>query len=120
MGCTVPIKYTGIALPLGSNTYELFNLEPVYNAIAHDVKRVLFDFINSHTITVNGYWKETPEASDWEQFFSQSLTAPGAGSTNPLDITVEGKRIIRFDLVNGGTNQTEFNVNMALSFDSGR
>jgi hypothetical protein len=123
MSETVAVKYTGTALPTGSTTSILFDTVTAfpsanYLAMLH-MKRLQIDIWCSQAGTVNWYKARQPRGltvatTTWDQLGTQAVTASSTVSTT-LDFLVEEYGDFKVEWVNGGVNQTAFDIDMALT-----
>lgn len=125
----VHLKYTDTALPTLSTTDVLFDTTKMRYARSSSTYNGFADFLamtglrwfkytihNDQAGTVNFYFSDDGGA-EWNLF--KTTAVPIASSTSNTDSTlVEGYRDFKAEWVNGGTNQTTFNVNLSLASKS--
>lgn len=112
-------KYTGTALPADSDTEVLFSTTTMPMASFFQItgiRRVVFDIKNSHIGTIKVY-KSDDRGTNWEQISEDSVAVPAATDTNTYDYLVEPYRDWKAEWVNGGTTQTKFEIDIALTDD---
>jgi hypothetical protein len=120
MGETVRLKYVGSTPGTDSNTYTVFDTTTAANGIPRDFipsvgfKRFLLNLEHSHACTLNWYWS-LDRGTTWIQDGTETLAAPAAAETSIRDFLVEGHADWKLELVNGGTAQSPFVVNMSLT-----
>jgi hypothetical protein len=113
------VKYTGSTPGADSNTYNLFSSVTAFQgaSMAQNVglKRATFDIKHSQALTLKGY-KSNDRGVTWEQVYdSGSVAAPAATDSTRLDFWFEPYPDFKVDLVNGGSAQASFSVNIALT-----
>lgn len=84
----------------------------------HGIKRFVLDLEHSHACTLNWY-RSADRGTNWIQLGTEILAAPAASSTTIRDFLVEGYPDWKLELVNGGTAQSPFDVNMVLTDERG-
>jgi hypothetical protein len=125
---TTRLPYNGSALPAIAETVVLLDTTLVgghnpsadraAGAMTHlvGVRWFVYSIWHDESATLNGYFKTKKADGDltaWRQFYSQSLVP---GSLASLDeVLVEPYEHVKFEVVNGGTAQTAFEVNAVLS-----
>ena len=110
------IKYQGTALPGNAERVVLFNSENLgVSPIHFDVQRFTYDIDHSHSATVEGY-KRNADSSAWVRFYTQAITA-SATATSRADVFVGGLKAFKFEVLNGATPQTKFDVDCTIARD---
>lgn len=112
-------KYVGTALPTGATTETLFSTVAAFPGKGYPamcgVKRLVIDIKHSHAGTMKAY-RSKDRGVNWDQIYdSGSIAAPAATSSTIRDFAIEQYDDWKLDWLNGGTNQTTFNVDMALA-----
>lgn len=124
MGDTARIPYTDTALPLAAATVTIFNtvnLFPAGNFCPQlGYKRVQIDIFNSQAGTLNwfksrGHRGATSALTTWDQIGTQPVPLVAAGASNTFDLLLEEYEEFKVEFVNGGSNQTVFDVDVALT-----
>lgn len=129
----VGLKYVDTALPTGTIVVVLFNTAPIAAtalgqtlakqgscpmanwAPMNGLHAYHANVKNSHDFTIKGY-KSIDRGVTWVQFYTSGvLAAPAAGATNDVVVSVEGTPDFAFTVLNGGTNQTAFDITQNLS-----
>lgn len=115
----VVCKYTGSTPGADSNTYNLFSSVVAFQggnmAQGAGLKRLGIDIKHSQALTLKGY-KSSDRGTTWEQVYdSGSISAPASTDSTRLDFWFEPYPDFKVDLVNGGSAQASFSVNMALT-----
>lgn len=112
------IKYQGAA-PTGTATIELLNTAtngwPKGFLPLYGVRRLLMDFEHSHAFTLR-WWKSNDRGANWYRIDEAAVTKT-TNETSIVDVLVQGYQDLKVDLVNGGTNQSPWDVNMTLVRD---
>lgn len=112
---TERIPYAGATPGTDSNTYPLYttivtNAPP--GVFQRDgIKRVIVDISHSQTMSLKWY-KSQDRGATWIQCGQETITAP-SNATTIRDFLVEPYRDWKLDLVNGGTAQVSFTVDIA-------
>lgn len=111
-------KYTGTALPTGANTVTLFSTVTAYPGAnylqGHGVHRLSIWLQNDHTGTLKAYASEDRGVTWTRVEADVAVSASATNDENRYDYLVENYSDFKVDFTNGGTNQTTFNVRMAL------
>lgn len=111
------LKYSGTALPTDSNTFTLFSTQATgfhSGFLQHSgTARVVTDIKHSHNGTFKWY-KSDDGGTNWNQI-GELLAVGGGATSNTLDALCEGYRDFKVDWVNGGTTQTTFEIDIALT-----
>ena len=112
------VTYIGTALPLGATTEVLFdstlNKVPV---VLLGIHRFVANIDHDEDGTIKGYW-QVEGSTAWTQFYDSGLiTAPAAGAITTKDVVIEGYHHVKFEWLNGGTNQTTFTTTLSLIDD---
>lgn len=120
MGCAYArTKYTGSAPGADSNTYELFSTTTAFPGAAGlqaaGVKRVRIDVAHNQAFTLNAY-KSSDRGANWNQVSTESISVV-ANSTTQREFNVEPYADFKLEAVNGGSAQTTWSVDIALSTD---
>jgi hypothetical protein len=83
------------------------------------VKRFVLDLKHSHTITLRWY-KSDDRGTNWNQIGEEaSIAAPAATDTTTRDFFVEPYADWKLDLINGGSAQTTFEIDMVMTDERG-
>lgn len=120
----VGLKYTGTALPTGASTFVLFSTAapsagvagscPMANwAPMNGLHVYRYDVKHSHDGTVKGY-KSDDRGTNWVQFYDSGTLAAPTYTNNDV-VSVEGLANFKFEWLNGGTNQTTFELTQSVS-----
>jgi hypothetical protein len=111
------LKYTGAALPGAGATIILFQTPDtgVRNFLAlASAGRFQIVLQNDQALTLRAYWSDDFGVT-WNQYNSQSVAIPAAStSSGPYDYDISAFRDWKIDMLNGGSNQTTFRINMSL------
>lgn len=129
----VSLKYADTALPTGTIVVVLFNTAPVAaSALGQTNAKPAccalanwapicglhvyhLNLVHSHALTLKGY-KSVDRGATWKQFYdSGSISAPAAGASTDQVVSIEGMADFAFTVLNGGTNQTSFDITQNLS-----
>jgi hypothetical protein len=114
---TARINYLG-GLPTGSATTTVFDTtdNDVPDAlVSAGVKWFVYSILNDEDGELKAYWS-LDGGTNWHQHYSSgTLSAPAAGTTNDGEVYIEHYRDWKIEWVNGGTNQTTFEVSAALT-----
>lgn len=118
MSHPVLVKYTGSS-PTGANTYTLFSTVTAFSganmAQNAGLNRLEANLKHSQALTLKMY-KSNDRGVTWEQVADTgSIAAPGATSSTNLDWLIEAFPDFKLDLLNGGVDQANFSVNIALA-----
>lgn len=123
MSETAAVKYVGTALPLGATTTILFDTVTAFGTVNYlamlHMKRLQVDIRCSQNGTLNWYKARQPRgataaATTWDQLGTQAIVA-STTSTSPQDFLIEEYGDFKLEWVNGGVDQTVFDVDMALT-----
>lgn len=123
MNNDIRVEYTGTALPTGSNTYELFNSVTAFNGAGHyfaqfGIRRILIELMNDESGTLVAYYSESDDDTGWTQFRAdEAVSAVASNDANSYDFLVQGKRHVKIEWENGGSNQTSFDPHITLVTD---
>lgn len=124
MGTTARIPYADTALPSAGATVTIFNTVNQFPAgnmcPLFGMKRLQIDIFNSQAGTLNwfksfGHRGATSDATTWAQIGTLPLPLVAGGATNTVDILIEEYEEFKVEFVNGGSNQTVFDVDVALT-----
>lgn len=80
----------------------------------HGLKRVIVDIKHSQVFTLNWY-KSNDRGTTWHQLGTEAAIAVPANATTIRDYLIEEYDDFKLELVNGGSAQATFAVNVALS-----
>lgn len=118
MSASCRITASGGTPGADSNTYVLFSTVvafPGANYLPENgMKRLQSDIKNSAAGTLNWY-KSSDRGLTWQQIGTAAIADPGATSTNNYDWLVEEYADFKLEWVNGGSAQTTWKVDLALS-----
>lgn len=124
MSETVRIPYTDTAVPLAAATVTIFNtvnMFPGGNILpGFHMKRLQLDIFNNQAGTLNwfksrGHRGATSALTTWDQIGTVAVPLVAAGATNTFDLLVEEYEEFKVEFVVGATNETVFDVDVALS-----
>jgi hypothetical protein len=111
------LKYTGIALPTGATTVNMFDTtltgvrDFLNNARGN---RFECSIQNDQAGSLLAYWSDDFGVT-WNKYDTQAVAIPAAGaSSGPFDYLIDSYKDWKLDWLNGGVTQTTFIVNMAL------
>ena len=120
------VGYIGAALPESSDTETVFDTTKMFNADSatsyESFKHFLtmtnmrwfrYSIWNDQTGTLN-FYRSTDGGTTWRRFKTTSVAIASADA-NEDDILVEGYQDFKAEWVNGGTNQTVFDINLSLA-----
>jgi hypothetical protein len=111
------VKYTGLTPGADSNTYNLFSTVTAHSAkyffAAARISKILVDIKHSHGFTLKWY-KSADRGTTWHQLGENVVPVPSATESNIREILVEPYPDFKLDLVNGGTAQSPFVVDIIL------
>ncbi|TPV96252.1 MAG: hypothetical protein B7733_05950 [Myxococcales bacterium FL481] len=106
--------YSG-GLPTGSGTFSLINTATEgIDIVAEGMRQLEIDISHDENFTLKAYWSVSSDDTGWVQFDERPAPAPGAGSTTYGQWLVAGKRQVKLEAVNGGTDQTTFEGTISL------
>lgn len=119
---TTRVKYTGSTPGADSNTYVIFSSVtsfPGANFVqGAGLKRISIRFDHIYTGTVNMY-RSVNRGSTWTQISSQQQSAPDTTQSSYFDVSVEAFADFKVEWVNGGTAQSPWSVDIALTAEGG-
>jgi hypothetical protein len=120
MGQMPTITYTGAVPGADSNTYNLLNTVtagwPGNCLPMFGVHKIIIDLHHDKLGTLKWY-KSSDSGTNWRQMGQASVAAPAATEGTQVEIVVSGEKHIKIDWVNGGSAQTTFQPDIALSTD---
>lgn len=116
------IEYPGTVPGNDSNTYNLVNSHtagwPGNWPAVFGIKKVVIDIHHNQAGTIK--WYKTQDdlnvtSPTWAQMGQLAVAAPAATAGTQAEVFVEAEKHVKIDWVNGGTIQTTFQVDIALS-----
>jgi len=115
---TVQVKYTGSTPGADANTYTLFSSVVAFPgarmASGGGMKRLIIWLKNAAAGTAK-FYTSADRGTTWSQIDEQAVAAAAATSSNYIDFDVEPLPDFKVDWTNGGSAQTTWVVNMALT-----
>jgi cellulose biosynthesis protein BcsQ len=112
----VKMKYIGDAPGADTSTYPLFDSTVAFPGAnyfqMHGYKRLVIDLTHNASGTLNWY-KSDDRGDTWTQLGTESLAAPTY--SDQIDIWVEPYSDMKVEWVNGGSAQTSWIVDLALT-----
>lgn len=101
-----------LVAPTGSGTTELFNSYTAFLGQpldTHNVVRYSLTVNNNQLGTVRG--SRSDDGTTWYVFVNTPVSIPVAPvvDSGPLDFATDGLKHVKFEWINGGTNQTTWN-----------
>lgn len=123
----INIPYAG-GLPTGTDVTVLFdtgtaNVRGIGSVAAsdpvpfHGYTYYLLSLKTSHVGTLKGYVRATSD-DDWVQFYQRVIPPTEAVVLRNVAVRIDQHRQVKFEWVNGGTNQTTFYVGQVLVDDT--
>lgn len=122
----VGLKYTGTALPESTDTETVFdttkmiqgNTTSAFESFKHflamtGLRWFRYSIWNSHAGTLN-FYRSTDGGTNWRRFKTTAVAA-ASGDANEDDVLVEAHPDFKVEWVNGGTNQTTFDIAISLA-----
>lgn len=115
----VQIKYTGATPGADANVYSLFNTVTAFPDAARAVAlagvvRFVLNLKNNQAGTLKWY-KSADRGVNWNQLGQESIAAGGATNSLNRDYEVSPEQDWKIEWTNGGSAQTTWFVDMALS-----
>lgn len=118
MSATCAITYNGSTPGADSNEYVLFSTTaaaPFKRFLAlSGSRRFVLDLKNSHAGTLDAYYS-ADGGTNWIKYSTEAIAAPAAGVTYTRDYLVEHYDDWKLVWTNGGSAQTTWVIQMALS-----
>jgi hypothetical protein len=116
------VAYIGTALPAAAATVTLFSTVASFgmaDAIAmNGIERVSIDLFADHDGTFD-FYKSPDRGVTWHQIDTLAFTGSAIASKT-VDFLVEPYRDFKVDFTVGGSDETVFDVSVALSTDRAR
>lgn len=111
------IKYVAATPGADSNTYNLFDstLTGIQGFLPLSATaRFLLTLVHDQSITLNWY-VSSDKGANWTQIGTEVIAGLAANDVTSRDYLVEGMLDWKLDLVNGGSAQTTWNIDMSLT-----
>lgn len=119
---TTRVKYSGSTPGADSNTYVIFDSTvafPGANFVqGAGLKRISIRFDHIYSATVNMY-RSVDRGVAWSQVMQQQQSAPDTTQSSYFDVSVEAFADFKVEWVNGGTAQSPWSVDIALTSEGG-
>lgn len=116
------VKYSGSTPGADSSDYILFSTTTAFPgagmAQAAGVHKLVLNLVNSHLGTLKAY-RSSNRGTTWTQVDSDAVAAAGAGLSNTAEYLLEPFLDFKLVWTNGGSAQTTWVVDMALTDDRG-
>lgn len=114
------VKYSGSAPGADSNDYILFSTTVAFPgagmAQGAGVHKLVLNLVNSQAGTLKAY-RSADRGTAWTQVDSDAVTVPSAGTSNTAEYLLEPFLDFKLVWTNGGSAQTTWVVDMALTDD---
>lgn len=112
------IRYTGAVPGADSDTYVILdtsvtNSWPESFFAMHGIRKFQIDVKHDEAFTFNWY-KSNDRGTSWEQMQTSAVPLPASTVTSTLEIEVSALRDFKLEVVNGGTAQLPWDVDMVL------
>jgi hypothetical protein len=113
-------QYGGATPGADSATYVLFTTQPTATGIAQNllagagIRKIVLDLKNNQSGTLNTY-KSGNGGTTWNQISTEAVGATGSTADVHREYPVEGIQDFKIEWVNGGSAQTAWVVDVALS-----
>jgi hypothetical protein len=123
----IRVKYDGTALPTDSDTFTLWdstgnnayrNSSSADIINQHSLKRCNVSVECSHKGTLTASWSDD-DGTEWNVYDQRVMPASGTNMAHQFSIDIAGRRDVKIEWVNGGTTQTNFDVQTSLTSDQG-
>lgn len=112
------VKYAGSTPGADSNTYAIFSSVTAFPLAcamqAAGMKRVVVVFAHSNTGTINVY-RSADRGTTWAQVSTRIIVGPSATGSSCFDVNVSMFSDFKLEWVNGGSAQTTWTVDIALT-----